>query len=146
MGAVLKAVRPPPGAYALALRTRSTRVVDRSADARFAHAKQERDLGSVRRLDVVLGASLGSMVEALALHMQEAEVRHVVSAVALDEVASVATRGSSSRSARPRTLGVRSLGGECVKSSTPGSGLMWLWELKLVTRLTRRRVVRFVST
>ena len=52
------------------------------------------------------------MVEALALHTQESEVRHVVSAVPLDEVASVATRRSSSRSARPRTMGVRSLGGE----------------------------------
>jgi hypothetical protein len=63
-------------------------------------------------MELVLGVSLGSMVEALALHTQEAEVRHVVSAVPLDEVASVATRGSSSRSARSRTLGVRSLGGE----------------------------------
>ena len=39
-------------------------------------------------------------------------MRHVVSAVPLDEVAAVVTRGSSSRSAHPRTLGVRSLRGE----------------------------------
>ena len=35
---------------------RCTRVVDRSADACFARAKIERDLGSARRLDAVLSA------------------------------------------------------------------------------------------
>jgi phosphoglycerate dehydrogenase-like enzyme len=39
--------------------TTSTRVVDRSADACFARAKHERDLGSARRLDVVHLESLG---------------------------------------------------------------------------------------
>jgi hypothetical protein len=38
--------------------TRSTRVVDRSADACFAWAKHERDLGSARRLDVVHSSRL----------------------------------------------------------------------------------------
>jgi hypothetical protein len=85
------------------------------------------------------------MVEALALHTQEAEVRHVVSAVPLDEVASVATRGSSSRSARPRTMGVRSLGGEHEEFDTEvGADVAGGAEAGDAT--DRRRVVRFVST
>jgi hypothetical protein len=46
-------------------------VVDRSADACFAPAKQERDLGGARRLDVVLCERLADYIETPAFTRKE---------------------------------------------------------------------------